>query len=260
MISYIYDGTFPGLLTAVFEVYERKESDLIRIADRSRYQPDVFAATRDIISDDIKAQRVWKGLTKNMSPKGVHNMYQCYLSEMPDREDIFLYMAQFVFSKPNEPVESYYNFAEVLRFQQIGKMVHREKHRFEAFTRFRKMDDGMFYAVIDPDYNVLPLIFPHFQRRYADQEWIIFDVRRKYGMFYDLQTVQAVELDNALPISKNIYYAEEQLDETEAFYQSLWKNYFKSTNIPARKNLKLHLRHVPHRYWKYLPEKQDAFR
>ena len=36
----------------------------------------------------------------------------------------------------------------------------------------------------------------------------------------------------------------------------MWKDYFDSTNIKERKNMKLHIRHVPKRYWKYLSEKQ----
>jgi probable DNA metabolism protein len=38
-------------------------------------------------------------------------------------------------------------------------------------------------------------------------------------------------------------------------YQSLWRNYFESVNITQRNNPKAHLRQLPRRYWKYLPEK-----
>ena len=44
-------------------------------------------------------------------------------------------------------------------------------------------------AIVQPDFNVLPLIEKHFRERYADQRWLIYDVRRKYGLYYDLQTV-----------------------------------------------------------------------
>ncbi|HCV81945.1 MAG TPA: DNA metabolism protein, partial [Zunongwangia profunda] len=45
------------------------------------------------------------------------------------------------------------------------------------------------------------------------------------------------------------------LHENEISFQKLWKSYFESTNIKSRKNTKLHLQHVPKRYWKYLTEK-----
>jgi probable DNA metabolism protein len=46
-------------------------------------------------------------------------------------------------------------------------------------------------------------------------------------------------------------------DESELLYQMLWQQYFNSVNIAARKNTRLHLRHMPKRYWKYLPEKRS---
>jgi probable DNA metabolism protein len=47
------------------------------------------------------------------------------------------------------------------------------------------------------------------------------------------------------------FFADEEFQ-----FQELWQNYFESTNITERKNIKLHVRHVPKRYWKYLSEKQ----
>lgn len=45
------------------------------------------------------------------------------------------------------------------------------------------------------------------------------------------------------------------LDEKDEYFQHLWKQYYHSTNIEARRNMKLHIKHVPKRYWKYLVEK-----
>lgn len=46
------------------------------------------------------------------------------------------------------------------------------------------------------------------------------------------------------------------LDKKDEHFQNLWKRYYQSTNIEARRNMKLHLQYVPKRYWKYLVEKQ----
>ena len=96
---------------------------------------------------------------------------------------------------------------------------------------------------------------PHFKSRYADQSWIIYDLHRDYGIFYNLEEVQKIKLDfpasfEPLKTATN-FFAEAEMD-----YQILWQDYFSSTNITARKNLKLHLQHIPKRYWKYLVEKQ----
>ena len=69
-----------------------------------------------------------------------------------------------------------------------------------------------------------------------------------------VEKVDTVELsfDEATAGGKAI---KEILDEKEELYQHLWQQYFKSVNIVARKNTKLHIQHMPKRYWKYLTEK-----
>ena len=142
---------------------------------------------------------------------------------------------------------------------QIAKSVSREKHRMEAFVRFKKTAEDIFFAVIDPDFNVLPLISPHFKGRYADQRWLIYDEKRRYGLFYDLNSVQDVHLSSehnkSMIEQAQLTDTSITLDAQEALYDQLWKDYFKSTNIVERRNIKLHLQHVPKRYWKYLTEK-----
>jgi probable DNA metabolism protein len=122
----------------------------------------------------------------------------------------------------------------------------------EAFIRFQELKDKTYYSAIEPDFNVLPLLIKHFRNRYADQKWIIYDIRRSYGLYYDLHETQYISLDFATVSPGNVISA---YDDNEAVYQELWRNYFTSVNIPARKNTKLHLRHVPKRYWKHLTEK-----
>ena len=46
-----------------------------------------------------------------------------------------------------------------------------------------------------------------------------------------------------------------ELDDEEVLYDQLWKDYFRSVNIEARKNAKLHIQYVPKRYWRYMNEK-----
>ncbi|RYF98824.1 MAG: DUF4130 domain-containing protein, partial [Chitinophagaceae bacterium] len=86
-----------------------------------------------------------------------------------------------------------------------------------------------------------------------DQKWIIYDIKRRYGIHYDLHDTQFISMDfNENNKAGNVIAA---FTEDESVYQHLWKNYFKSVNIPSRKNMKLHIRHIPKRYWKHLPEK-----
>ncbi|MEP5829172.1 MAG: DUF4130 domain-containing protein, partial [Maribacter dokdonensis] len=80
---------------------------------------------------------------------------------------------------------------------------------------------------------------------------------RKYGIFYDLHTVEIISLDLNDIHTNSIEKSDAFINE-EYEYQDLWNNYFKSTTIKSRINTKLHVQHVPKRYWKHLSEKKEA--
>ena len=249
----IYNGSFENFLTAVFEVYEYKlkEPD---IRKEGLSMPDLFVAPHIVPEDKSKAERVLKALQQKITPFAVRNLYKAFLSEINGIEIVLLRYIQYVISSVDS-VERNYGNADVLLINQTAKKVDREKHRMKAFIRFQKTKDELYYAIIQPDFNVLPLIEKHFRERYADQRWLIYDVRRKYGLYYSLQTVEEVQINFAENISDKPALQTIQ-DEKEELYQSLWQTYFDSVNIKARKNMKLHIQHVPRRYWRYLVEKQ----
>lgn len=255
MTQFIYDGSYTGLFTAVFEVYERKCKDA-SVIKQQNLEALVFDENMEVYTDRAKAERVLKALRKKVSPECYANIYSCYLSEQKGIENTILQFVQYVFAN-KQNIEDNYGHAAVLDIAQTARKVGREKHRFEAFIRFENIGNTMFYAPIDPDYNVLPLIVPHFKRRYAGQDWIIYDTKRKYGVHYDQQSEQVNEAVIDFTIDRtDLAPTGISFDPDEALYQDLWKNYFKSTNIPVRRNMKLHLKHVPKRYWKYLVEKK----
>ena len=282
MISYIFDGSFAGLLCCIFRVYQFKDRQFkgsgfkgkkfkdkqIRIFSQQHFQPELFAHSVDeqvglaeevsIATDDAKAQRVWAALSGKIGGSSSRRVYFAYLSEQAQAFQHIFDFACYVFDHSNA-VAANYGHPAVLGVSQIAKSASREKHRMEAFVRFKKTAEGIFFAVIDPDFNVLPLISPHFKGRYADQRWLIYDEKRRYGLFYDLNSVQEVHLSSeqnkSMIEQAQLTDTSITLDAQEALYDQLWKDYFKSTNIVERRNIKLHLQHVPKRYWKYLTEK-----
>ncbi|WP_207420983.1 TIGR03915 family putative DNA repair protein [Desertivirga brevis] len=250
MVNLTYDGSWYGFLSAVFDVYERKLKQ-VSILKETLYMPEAFAGRFEVFTDNKKAERVWNGLLKQLPVASCKNIYCCYLSEIPGIENSLLRFIQLAFS--TKQADKAFANPDVLRVSQVAKMVYRERHRMEAFVRFKLTKDNIYFAEIDPDFNVLPLLVDHFQKRYADQVWIIYDLRRKYGIYYNLENVE--EITFATSEIKEAKGDSSVFEESEELYQTLWKDYFQHVNIEERKNTKLHLRHVPKRYWKYLVEK-----
>ena len=251
----IYDGSFEGLLSAVFEIYEYKIEEPC-IMNSEVAVGSLFGNLHHVQSDNVKGERVYKKLKQKLTANAVSQLYKCFLSEMRDIENvIYRYIAYVLSSKV--PVENNYGHPDVLMLQQVSRKVHREKHRMEAFVRFQLTKDQLYYCLIQPDYNVLPLISNHFEKRYADQRWLIYDSLRKYGLYYDLHKVEEVSLNFETDLNSKTAL-QEICDEKEELYQQLWRTYFSSVNIAARKNMKLHIQHMPKRYWRYLTEKKGS--
>jgi probable DNA metabolism protein len=250
MTTLIYAGSFEGLLTAAYEIYERK-LDTIKLQKGEWHNTVLFEEVLEVKTDDNRAGRVLKGLQQKLSAAAIQRFYAAHMAGIENEDSTFIGYIRYVFDSQYNIEEDYGN-KYVLRVSEIVRMVRREKHRMEAFIRFQKLQDETFYAAIEPDFNVLPLLGKHFKNRYTDQKWIIYDIRRNYGLHYDLHDIQFIALDFSTSSATNVLAA---YNEEEGLYQDLWKNYFKSVNIPARKNTKLHMRHIPKRYWRYLTEK-----
>lgn len=255
MYFYTYDGSFEGLLTTIFDIYDRKAWP-DKITNQAVEQAGLFSENILVLTDETKADRVWQGLLKKISDTARKHLYKAFLSEQPCIE---LLIYNYIKLALSSPVNIEENFADenVRQLAHINKQIFREKHRMEAFIRFQKTADDLYYATIAPDFNVLPLLQEHFEKRYADQRWLIYDTKRNYGLYYNLQQVSNVVLDEIITDHSGNLPAD-ILEQHEEIYQKLWQTYYKSVTIPERKNNKLHLRHVPRRYWKYLTEKQPA--
>ncbi|UIR57770.1 TIGR03915 family putative DNA repair protein [Sphingobacterium sp. SRCM116780] len=246
----IYDGTWAGLLTTIFCSFEYKWQ-IATIQHRDEpVQSGLFVTTETILTDELKTKRVLLGLEKKIGLQGIKELYYVFLSECKHRELLILRSTHYYF-KSNPKANLNYAHDDILKIKKTVRSVSRERHRMTAFVRFQKMKDGLYFANIEPDFNVLPLIANFFKDRFADQKWLIYDLKRKYGIYYDLQDITEVKFSHTL--DRNTIHI--HLDDDELHYSYLWKNYFDSVNIKERKNTKLHVQSLPKRYWKYLNEK-----
>jgi probable DNA metabolism protein len=253
MNTVIYDGSFDGLLTAIFEVYEYKLADVTIYKEQSA-RGNLFGRLHRAYTNKEKSTRVLKSLQLKLTVHACVQFYKAFLSELPSIENTLLRYVQYVLAA-KRGAENDFSNPDVLMILQTSRKVDRETHRMKAFVRFELAGDGLYFAVIQPGFDVLLLISKHFEERYADQRWMIYDVNRKYGIYYDLEKVETVEVqfNEDIEDRKGLHLI---YDEKETLYQTLWRQYFNSVNIKARKNLKLHIQHMPRRYWKHLVEKR----
>lgn len=248
-----YDNTFEGLLTAVFDAFYRKQLPQ-KLVDDSHLIP-LFTEVYEVVTDNEKAERVLNGLRKKISKSALQMLSVCFLSESDAvSTHIFQYICKCFGSERS--IELNFADPDVLELSKVYKKVQREEEKMRQFVRFQKTADGIYFACLEPRYNVLPLTVAFFQDRFADQPWIIYDIKREYGLYYNLEKTEVVRFDTLQLSPDTGQLSTEQMDDQERSFQDLWRQYFKSAAIKERINPRLQRQHMPKRFWKYLTEKQ----
>lgn len=253
MNIFIYDQTFEGLLTAIYDSFELKITP-DKIVSTKSFQDDLFAVKHIISTDSDKFESIWNKIKENSNEENCQRIFKSYLSELIDIELVIYNYIKLIIETPYN-IEVNFSDERVIKLNNIQKKVGREAQRVLMFVRFQKTVDDIYYASFDPKYNVIPLTIAHFRNRFADQKWVIFDTRRKYGYYYDLYDVREITIGKQKVNMKSGKVDNEILHISEKLFQKLWKSYYDTINIKERKNLKVHMQFLPKRFWKFLPEK-----
>lgn len=245
----VFDGSFEGFLTAIFVAYDKKLVHHALKVVCGNEPPDLLAQTMVVTCNLEQAARVFAKL-QAVFGADLRQILWAFLSES---EGIYTHLYEVIklaLNAPSVRILNHLTHPDVLAVAQAVKLVRRERHRMQAFVRFELTDEGIYFAKIAPDANVLPLIAGFFAKRFADQSFVIFDVKRGFGVYHDCLNKK---LEQVLQVNHPIH------DDKEKIYQTLWQAYFKHVTIAERKNLKLHTAQMPKRYWRYLTEKQAMF-
>ena len=266
MTVYVFDGTMDGLLTAVFDAFALKEQPEQLLAEGDAL-PLFCDHTYHVTSDEEKARRVWAGLEKKLSREALRLISVSWLSELRElNTPLFQYICK-VFRQGD--ISRNFADADVLAVTNIARRVLHEQLRMKQFIRFQKAKDGTYLAVVSPDHNVLPIIIDHFQDRFNDQPWLIYDAKRHYGYYYSLTPGPSPKGEGSnMPIRvtfedeatvpfdlRNGKMDADVLSDNDQLFQNLWRTYFKAICIKERMNPRKQLQDMPRRYWKYMTEK-----
>jgi len=249
-MNYTYDGTFEGLLSVVFTVFEKRDS---RAVIEKKRDGALFGGIY-VDTDISKAERVYKKLCRVAGQKEANRLYTAFLSERSGIENTLLAYIRGVIEEKSS-IERIYMDA-VVEVERFSLRVVREAHRFKGFVRFRRLSDDTYYAIIEPECNVLPLVESHFTERFSDQNFVIHDMGREAALVYSKDNRKGY-IARLTDINEELisYSSESTLLHTEEErYIDLWRGYFEAVSIEGRKNLRCQQNFMPKKYWKNLTE------
>lgn len=245
-LSYIYDGSFEGLLTAIFDAYYRHENPeriLMSLGEQSCFFEGVFYVT----TSTEKSDRVYKSIMQKMGSDALLLIYNAYLSEMEESGKAILEFLKLGF-KVGSKILDYLTHDWVNIVFKLAKATTNETHLLKGFMRFSKMENNVYYGEISPKYNCLPSLMSHFILRLGRTAFIINDLNRSVcGVCDGREWFCASSEGISLP----------KLSEDELSYQELWKKFYSTISIEDRINPRCRMSHMPKRFWGNMLEVRD---
>lgn len=239
-IIYIYDGTFYGLLSTIFECFNTTAIPFnITINKETNFLNNYI----NITTNETKAKRVYNGILNNISYNCLRSIYNAFLSNSKNKEiSILKYL--IIGFKIGPKIDNLISKDIVYEIQQISKRVFGEAHRLCGLVRFIEIGNNMFYSKIHPDNNVIEILGNHFIKRFPTQNFILHDKNRNIVFLYNTKTYTIIDAKE-IPIN---------ITKEESFYQGLWKTFYTSISIKERINPKLQMQYMPKKYWQDLIE------
>lgn len=130
--TYVYDGTFEGLLSMVFDCYIEKLIPL-RIVSKNNLEINFLDDIKEMETNPIKAKRIFDGIHKNISYDTLYNSYYAFLSEEKGKElNILKYILNGFVIGPK--INTMLSIDFVFAVCSMRKRMLGESHRFKRFA------------------------------------------------------------------------------------------------------------------------------
>jgi probable DNA metabolism protein len=240
-MNLVYDGSFEGFLSLIFEVYQKKlhVESIYTIHSSSLLSFDAY----EITTDEKCSQRVFKALQEKFAPKHCELIQTIFLCDESKDDKKLLEYVILGFKNPKHLYDI--NLSCVFQLRELQKEYFSLVHKMNGFVRFEELEDKTLYASIETKFNILPYLGKHFLKRLASCNFIIHDRKRK------LAFVKSEEKIDLLPVAD---FKEPSFSDAENNFKQLWKTFFKNVAIKERENKKLQQSYVPLLYRKYMSE------
>ncbi len=237
----VYDGSFEGFLSLVYEVYYEK----LHVSGIVKKMPNtlMFERFHVVLSDEVKAHKVLDAIVKHFTKEQQRTIFHTVLCDTKAYEMALFEYVCIGFKNP-KALRNITN-ASLFYIQNLEKELLCLVHKMYGFTRFEELEDGTFYAKIETKFNIVPFLGEHFCKRLGNIPFIIHDVKRSLAFVKNdaIREIRSIAAFDAPTVSSE-----------EEKFKMLWKSFFKAAAVQERLNPKLQRSWVPLLYRTYMSE------
>lgn len=246
----VCEDSFEGILTGIYEAYERKLShDDVIIETGGEENFRLFSEYIEIKTDEEKAVKVSRSLRRMLGDEVVYDLHNALASEDTERGNAVYHTVVEALNGKGRNVMSYLQNDSVRKVFELSRNVWVEIHHMYGFLRFEELEGGILYAVIAPKNNIISRLMPHFSDRFPLENFVIYDEKRDIYAIHPAKgqwfLVREQDMDDRTEV---------RVSEDEGRMQELFKSFVRTIAIESRTNEKLQLNMLPLRFRPYMTE------
>lgn len=249
MYIYTCAEDFESMMTCIYDVWAaRHGSSNVRLEIEPVGQQEMFGVYVHTDRDAEKARKVVRSIQNKISWEAYRQVYLAARSDDDTRLDVIYRFLLLGFSLGAQVTKRMAD-EPVMRLFELSRRTSNDMHYYREFTRFMRIEPGIYVAHIEPACDIVELTAYHFADRMPSENWIMIDDRRHTAVVH--------QADEPFYITRLSKEEDARLKETEKYqdiYSTLWKEFFRTIAIRARENRKCQTTHFPLHYRKHVTE------
>ena len=238
------ENSLEGIFSAVSDAFEHKErlgkpytdSISIIIGDDG----EVSGEEQMVTADAGKVEKLVRAIQSKLGFSAYDSILRALCHYDRDRATVtFGYLVRAFAKGSSIPYET---DSRMLKVVEMSRRVEIELNKLYGFLNFRQNKD-ILLAEIEPKCNLIPLMMDHFADRFYNEDFLIFDTKRKSMLMHEAVQPCVVFAGVDLP----------SVDEGEDYYQNLWKQCSLSPEMKTRNGQQSSSSLLPSWYRIYMP-------
>ena len=247
----ICEDSLEGIFTAIYDAYALREGHEhihVQVGEEDNYR--LFATYLYSKADLTKTDKVIRTLRNRLGEDVYLTLCRAAASCYPDKgEAVYRTVVEGITGGSGRRTMDNLRNPYVIRTFELSRRTANEAHHEIEFLRFQELEQGILYAKIGPENDVVSYIMPHFADRLSPEHFMIHDERR--GLFGVHPAGEAWYLVSGVDesIQEKLKYSDDELK-----YQELFTLFHNTIAIRERKNTCLQQQMLPLRFRDYMVE------
>ncbi len=252
MYIFLCEDNIDGIFTGIYDAWaSRRGHANVALTTHAPDNYSLFDEYVTVRTDYEKSAKVANTLHQRMGDETYQEICQAASArenssrkKSMDKADAIYKTVVLALSLPDAgKVLNYLAEPYVNRTFQLSRSTGNEAHHLLGFLRFQELENGLLFAQIHPQNDVLPFLGEHFSDRLPEENFMIYDKTHNLAALHPKGKGFFITDTEGLHQEMLTRFSPEEME-----FCRLWCTFFDSIAIEARKNPKLQNQNLARRF------------